>query len=77
MAATAVIPVQAATGEDARPLSDIEGQIHRLRCGRRELAAGRLRLTGKAFSEPAQQWGSSPPVLSTHADLTIHMVHAR
>lgn len=38
-----------ATREDARPLSDIEGQIHRLLCGRRELAAGRLRLTGKAL----------------------------
>ena len=45
-----------ATGEDARPLSDIEGQIHRLRCGRRELAAGRLRLTGKALDSLQTLW---------------------
>ena len=38
-----------ATVDVARALSDIEGQIHRLLGGRQELAAGRLRLTGKAL----------------------------
>ena len=45
-----------ATREVARALSDIEGQIQRLLGGRRELAAGRLRLTGKALDSLQTLW---------------------